>query len=158
MWWDGMKYKEIISWVFVLIWMIIIYCLSSQSATESSLVSSGITDRVYQLLSNVFKNIEVEALEAFIRNIAHFTLYFILGFLLLNALHYNSLDKRNNLIITLLVCIPYSISDEIHQLFVPGRAFQISDIIIDILGSLTGIWGFKILIGFRDLKRTNIKL
>ena len=59
MWWDGMKYKEIISWVFVVIWMIIIYYLSSQSASESSLVSSGITDRVYQLLSNVFKNIEV---------------------------------------------------------------------------------------------------
>ena len=146
MWWDGMKYKEIISWVFVLIWMIIIYYLSSQSASESSLVSSGITDRVYQLLSNVFKNIEVETLEAFIRNIAHFTLYFVLGFLLLNALHYNSLDKRNNLIITLLVCIPYSISDEIHQIFVPGRAFQISDIVIDILGSLTGIWGYQMLI------------
>jgi len=146
MWWDGMKYKEIISWVFVVIWMIIIYYLSSQSASESSLVSSGITDRVYQLLSNVFKNIEVETLEAFIRNIAHFTLYFVLGFLLLNALHYNNLDKRNNLIITLLVCVPYSISDEIHQIFVPGRAFQISDIVIDILGSLTGIWGYQMLI------------
>lgn len=146
MWWDVMRYKEIISWVLVVIWMMFIYYLSSQSATISSDVSFKITDVVYQLLNHVFDNLKIETLDSFIRNLAHFTMYFILGFLLLNALQYNNLHKRYNLIITLLICIPYSISDEIHQIYVPGRAFQISDIVIDIVGSFTGIWGYQTLI------------
>ena len=151
MWWNVMRYKEIISWILVVIWMIIIYYLSSQSATVSSDVSFKITDVVYQLLNNVFNNIKVETLDSFIRNLAHFALYFVLGILLLNALYYNNLDKRNNVFIALLICASYSISDEIHQIFVPGRAFQISDIIIDILGSLTGIWGYQMLIRLKKL-------
>jgi len=34
----------------------------------------------------------------------------------------------------------YALSDEIHQLFVPGRAFQVFDLFIDFLGSLFGVF------------------
>ena len=33
----------------------------------------------------------------------------------------------------------YAISDEIHQLFVPGRSGQVRDVLIDSAGSLLGI-------------------
>ena len=33
----------------------------------------------------------------------------------------------------------YAISDEVHQLFVPGRAGQVRDVLIDSAGSLLGI-------------------
>ena len=33
----------------------------------------------------------------------------------------------------------YAISDEIHQLFVPGRAGQVRDVLIDSAGSFLGI-------------------
>ena len=36
-------------------------------------------------------------------------------------------------------CVLYALSDEIHQTFVPGRAFQTADILMDCVGALTGI-------------------
>ena len=33
----------------------------------------------------------------------------------------------------------YSISDEIHQIFVPGRSCELLDVFIDTCGSLIGI-------------------
>lgn len=38
-----------------------------------------------------------------------------------------------------LVCVLYATSDEIHQLFVPGRSCQIGDIAIDAAGAAAGI-------------------
>ena len=49
--------------------------------------------------------------------------------------------------IALAICLAYGFSDEIHQLFVPGRAFEISDLAMDGLGSLIGI-------GLASLKRS----
>ena len=50
----------------------------------------------------------------------------------------NYLDIKA-IIIALIICILYSISDEIHQLFVSGRAGQVKDVFLDSLGSTTGI-------------------
>jgi VanZ family protein len=35
----------------------------------------------------------------------------------------------------------YGVSDEYHQLFVPGRSFDILDIVADIIGSIVGASG-----------------
>ena len=36
-------------------------------------------------------------------------------------------------------------TDEIHQIFVPGRAFQVTDILVDSAGALLGIGVFCLL-------------
>jgi len=33
----------------------------------------------------------------------------------------------------------YALSDEIHQLFVPGRTFQLMDLVLDLLGGVIGL-------------------
>lgn len=37
------------------------------------------------------------------------------------------------------ICILYAISDEFHQLFVPGRGGQIRDVLIDSTGAIVGV-------------------
>jgi len=39
----------------------------------------------------------------------------------------------------LLLAMAFALSDEIHQRFVPGRAFQVIDLFIDLLGILFGV-------------------
>ena len=39
-----------------------------------------------------------------------------------------------------LLCLGYALLDEIHQHFVPGRAFQLADLGLDLLGSTLGAW------------------
>ena len=40
----------------------------------------------------------------------------------------------------------YALSDEIHQIFVPTRTFQIQDLIVDALGALLGLYLFQTLV------------
>jgi VanZ family protein len=54
---------------------------------------------------------------------------------------FNSLTAQQlNSLTLLLMTMAFALSDEIHQLFVPGRAFQVIDLIIDFLGILFGVF------------------
>ena len=41
--------------------------------------------------------------------------------------------------LALIVCVLYAISDEVHQMFVPGRGPGIKDVLIDSAGATVGI-------------------
>ncbi|WP_161525886.1 VanZ family protein [Trichococcus alkaliphilus] len=73
-----------------------------------------------------------------IRKSAHFIAYLVLGFLVSHAMksevHH---AKRGGA--SLLLCVVYAISDEIHQLFVPGRGPMLKDVLIDGSGAAIGI-------------------
>ena len=149
-----MNYKKNLSWIFVIIWMVIIFLLSAQSANDSGSLSGGITDRIYQLLNIAFPNLNIETLHSIIRTLAHFTLYLVLGVLLLNALNYTEQKQSANFVLALLISFLYAISDEIHQVFVPGRAGQIYDVLIDFLGSLIGVNTFLMYNKFIKKRKT----
>ena len=64
---------------------------------------------------------------------SHFIEYFILSFLFLRM--FNGYNLKNGLLLAILFSILYGLTDEIHQLFVPYRTFEIKDLIIDSLGA-----------------------
>lgn len=81
----------------------------------------------------------------------HFGVFFMFTFFLLITLKgKNKLNKKYFLIAT-LISIFYAITDEFHQLFVPGRVTSPKDILIDSIGSLSSI----ILFFFIDKKTKN---
>ncbi len=145
-----MNYKLYLSWILVIIWMVVIYSFSAQSANESELLSSGITDWTIQLLNRVLPNLNIETLHLIIRQLAHLIIFLILGVLLLNALNQSDSNERVNFVLALLISLIYAISDEIHQIYVPGRVGQIYDVLVDFLGSLIGI---KIFIIYNNFKK-----
>ena len=49
------------------------------------------------------------------------------------------LNSKKQVIFAGVMGISYAISDEIHQLFVSGRAGQVQDVIIDSIGVILGI-------------------
>lgn len=117
--------------ILLILWMIFIFVMSSFNANESS-NQSGI---IVNFISSIFNISDTKLLSLIIRKGAHFTEYFILGILSINYV----IKYKKNIIYSYLMCILYAISDEIHQLFVPGRSCQILDVIIDCLGSIIGI-------------------
>lgn len=124
--------KKIINLLLVIIWMAVIFIMSSFDSTESSNQSNFIVD----IISNILNINNIEIISFIIRKLAHFTEYLILGILISNLIH--SYNKKTY--ISIIICILYAISDEIHQLFVTGRSCQILDIIIDSIGSILGIY------------------
>lgn len=154
--------KKIIYSILVISIMVIIFMFSNQEANVSSKMSDGFIDRtvvkVYKLFNGDATIEQIDEVKEFsvppIRKLAHVTIYFLLGILVLLLINEFKLSYRNIIIISLIICVTYSISDEIHQLFIPGRSGQISDVILDSCSSFIGIILSKKLIK-NDMKEVN---
>lgn len=131
----------IVSWAAVLLCMAVIFILSHQTGEESQLLS----DEFIIVLG-------LKLTSDFVRTCAHFLEYAGLSVLFYNAL-YRSFGYVRPVISVLLSSI-YAVTDEVHQLFVEGRAFQISDIIIDSIGAAAGVAVLTVLIViYQKIKR-----
>lgn len=140
--------RKVVSWLLVILWMGVIFYLSHQPAAESSSLSTGITERILAVIESIASSVEldVEKFNHIVRKGAHFFSYLILGILVTNALKNNGMNTFKLFLISLVICMAYAISDECHQLFVPGRAGQVKDVMIDSAGAITGISGYIALV------------
>ncbi|HIU52150.1 MAG TPA: VanZ family protein [Candidatus Merdicola faecigallinarum] len=50
-----------------------------------------------------------------------------------------NIDVKRKITYSFIIGVIYAITDEIHQLFVPGRSGEIRDVLIDGLGIIVGI-------------------
>ena len=131
--------------------MIIIFSLSNQPAIDSTELSDGFISNtignVYKLFNKNISSDELNEIKVKythpVRKMAHFTIYMILGILVTLLVREYNVSFYKCLFISLLVCLLYSISDEVHQLFVMGRSGEIRDILIDTSGSFIGIFVFN---------------
>ncbi len=155
--------KRFISWIPVLIWMIIIFLLSSQPAGESNQLSKGFTSIIIEILGR-FLHLDIEVstinnyvvqFNHYVRKFAHFSAYLVLGLLASNAFIKSSKEKKKAFIYTFIFCVLYAISDELHQQFVPGRGPMLKDVMIDSAGAAVGIVLYKI--GYKYKRRTVCK-
>ncbi len=80
----------------------------------------------------------------------HFGVFFMFSFFLFLTIKDKKISNKIVLII-LLISLIYAISDEFHQLFVPGRVAGIKDIIVDFAGSLCSVLLLKIVNFFNKL-------
>ncbi|HLS36244.1 MAG TPA: VanZ family protein [Bacillota bacterium] len=139
-----MKRKSIhrvLAWSIALFWMGVIFYLSHQPGEASSELSSGIVKFVVEVLSFAIPKglIEIKTLHLFVRKFAHFFAYFLLGVFILHAVLIDRSMTFRTALFVYLFTILYAISDEVHQLFIPGRSGEVRDVIIDSFGSATGI-------------------
>lgn len=84
-------------------------------------------------------------LHIFLRKYAHFFIYLLLGIVVKNALSVSGMKGFKSVLIALVICSIYAVTDEIHQAFVPGRRALLSDVFIDSAGSLAGIVFYSII-------------
>lgn len=124
--------------------MMLIFYFSSQNGFQSHRISRGVL-KLLQSLNLTFLDstgsglANTAGLDFLIRKIAHFSLYFILALLFYWIFSGLNTKLNNARIMTVLCCTFYSITDEMHQIFVTGRTFHITDILIDVLGSIAAI-------------------
>ena len=141
----------------------IIFGFSSQDGEKSGSISRRITEKIATLIPQIQKENEIEkenimnTMESIIRKMAHFSIYTVVGLLLMSLVSTYNIKEKNRLIITLITGIIYASSDEIHQSFVPGRSPMITDIVIDTMGVILGILliilGKKIIKKYRENKQ-----
>lgn len=146
------KNKKLFHSILVIIWMLVIFNFSSQNGPKSTKTSDVVTSMVVNVTTSVTnKDIpreevkkKVEDSTFLVRKTAHFTEYLILGILVLQLLSdYTKINKRM-LIVSLIICYLYAVSDEVHQIFIPDRTAKVLDTFIDGAGSLVGITIYSI--------------
>ena len=123
-------FKIVLSWTPALVVMIVRFCFSSQFSEESAQTSTGILEWLEKIF-NITINHEV------LRKIAHAFEFFALGATV--SVGFLNTLKRPAPIASLIVSVVYALSDEIHQIFVPGRACRAFDIFVDTCGAGVGI-------------------
>ncbi len=120
-----------VAWILVIACTVVIFSLSAQNGQESSNLSGSFVDSLLELL-----HIQID--EGIMRTFAHGLEFMGLSVLLFNAV-YATWETKLTSLIAFLGTFSYAITDEIHQIFVPGRAFQIIDILVDSTGAIIGV-------------------
>lgn len=146
--------SKIIILFLILFTFYIIFQFSGQNGTNSQNISEMVTERLVNITHNTKnmtkyeKDILIKKYHPIVRKIAHFSIYMILGFLIMMYMNIIRCNYKIKFIATLLIGVSYAISDEIHQIFVPERTAKVFDIIIDTFGVLIGIHFSNILVNF----------
>lgn len=138
-----MKLRNYINILLIITWMLVIFNFSNQTGSSSSGLSSKVVITIAEIINKDLTQSEkdelVEKYGYIVRKTAHFGAYFILGTLTIILFIDLKGTTKLSFIISTLICTIYAATDEIHQLFIPGRCGSIIDVLIDSCGSLTAI-------------------
>jgi len=106
---EFLEKNKILAWLIVILFIVYIFFMSSLPSTK-----------------------KVAPQPQFITIIYHILVFFVLCFFLLIAFK----CRKNFILISFVIFITlfYSLTDEIHQFFVPGRSPSFSDIMLDSIG------------------------
>ena len=120
--------KKFILISMVLLCLILIFYFSSENNYESM----DTTIKVSRVINVEEGNLSI------LRKYGHFIEFFVLEILLLSMFSCFIKVDFKIYIISLIFCLLYAFSDEIHQLYVIGRSAQVMDVCIDFCGSIIG--------------------
>lgn len=122
--------------------MVMIFCFSAQNAMLSQQVSDGfLSSLIGSILEKLLPSLTGQGMTVDIRKYAHMAEFFCLGvsaFLFLSEYR----CWRQDLTAALLAfcfSVLYACMDEVHQIFVPGRAGRFTDVLVDSIGIALGV-------------------
>jgi VanZ family protein len=122
--------RQAVRWLLVLLWMGLIFCISAQPDLPHH--PEHLTDLI-------------------MRKLAHMAEYGILAGLVWRAWpRSGERDLQCVLLYALIFSSLYAISDEVHQVFVPGRTARLLDVGFDSLGALLALLLIYTLVGRRQ--------
>jgi VanZ family protein len=132
-------------WILTLSWIVCIFLLSADTASESSDLSNTVLMYINELFN---MNIKDDSVLRVIAHASEFALLTVFSYLALSSTNKISTktsyaespvkllrsDNEMNIIFTLWFTIINAIFDEYHQLFIDGRDGSILDVLIDLIG------------------------
>ncbi len=158
------RLRKYIFFILTIVWMIVIFTFSNSPGEESGEISRGVGGLFCQIFvpgyeEMVFAEQEELALllDHPIRKLAHFMEYMILGALMVGIPKFTVKSDywKHGLIVWAFACL-YAISDEIHQLFVPGRCGALKDVLLDSVGAFVGVLLGILMVGLVTVLKSKI--
>jgi VanZ family protein len=107
--------------VMLVIYLIMIFAVSSLHAQYAKILTMGIKDKIL-----------------------HFIEYIPVGFFIAGWLTFVKSSYKKKVLLSALIIVCLSAFDELHQYFVPSRDSDIHDIFADFAGGMTGVALFSV--------------
>ena len=132
--------------ILIIICIVFIFYNSLKSAEQSIKESGRVAGVIEKVVDIVYKGNPPEKVAYFfkitfgnvLRDCAHFFEFFILGILVMMYSDRFKVSIFRRLIFAFLFCILIAVIDEVIQIFSPGRAFELIDLVLDGSGSMVG--------------------
>ena len=113
-------------WIPAILIMVGIFYMSSRTSTELT--------SMFPFFDNL--------------NWGHLVAYFVLSITYMWAL-VPKIEIRTSMVIAVLLSVLYGFTDEWHQMYVPGRAPDLYDILNDFIGATVGVLGYRYVLSSR---------
>jgi len=149
------KYSKIafVIWLAILIcWMGFILSKSLEDAEKSSASSQGVVEVIEEAIQKIEPDFEIS--NHFVRKLAHFVEFFILGFIFTLSYYIVLRDYKYHLCLSLLFGLLFSLIDESFQLLSFGRSAAINDVWLDFSAVITSVLIFALINLFINRKKS----
>lgn len=134
-------------WIPVILLAMTIFGLSGQNGEESGGLSRKaasvvitVADQIHILdVTPETKESYMDKVEYPIRKCAHMSEYALLGLLIYLALRVDGMNRYYGKYVAFGMAVAFACTDEIHQLYVPGRSGRFTDVLFDSAGCLIAL-------------------
>ena len=115
--------------VVLIVWMVVIFAFSAQPAVQSAQTSRSTAYQIAEWQNNLLGRDKTKQELLGQAESIHFFLH----------LSCYPISRKHRALLAWGLTAAYAASDELHQLFVPGRSGRFTDVCIDSLGGMAGI-------------------
>ncbi len=150
------KFKK----AFYIVASVLTICFIFYNSMQNGTTSTQASNTFLQLLNSFLAlfNSSFSLTSHFVRKLAHFLEFFLLGFFLTNSFLAFSNKIKHFFGYTLFLSLIVPVLDEYIQLFSYGRSSQVSDVLLDFLSALCGIFFVMIFHIFKNKYNKKLKL
>lgn len=134
--------KHVIRYILI-ICIIILCCKIFSFSSQNGVNSSGTSERVTSIILKIFglkcNDTTIKIFDPVIRKVAHFSVYMLLGFLLMCTSETFKWQRVYKFDFSTMFAFVFACTDELHQRFVPGRSGELVDVCLDTVGAMIGV-------------------
>lgn len=134
--------KHIIRYILIICVIILcckIFGFSNQNGEVSKNTSSRFTVVILKIFNIENDEIAVQIFDPLVRKVAHFSVYMLLGILLMCTSETFKWQRVYKFDFSTMFAFLFASSDELHQRFVPGRSGEFADVCLDTVGAMIGV-------------------
>lgn len=140
------RFFLVICWLLIALLLYAMSSFSGQNAEQSNALSLRVTSLIARLINSDFMDMSrqqqlfiIYYLHPFVRKLAHFCEFALLGGLIMCAALCHMWSLSTRVTVAVLCSGLCAVMDEFHQLFISGRSGQLKDVAIDFTGAVIGI-------------------
>ena len=126
-----------IMWAVTLLWIALVYFLSSQTGARTTALSLRLATflgRIFQISPG-----ELPAFHASLRSAAHVAVYFVLGLCACASVRLSFPQKRFVWLYIIVICSLFAVLDEVRKAYIPGRHCSYFEAGLNIAGVVAGV-------------------